>query len=101
MLGVDKSILAGIVSSGDVTRSKPAPDIFVEACQRAHCRPEQAIVIGDTIWDMQAARAAGTHAVAVLTGGAFSRAQLIASGALVVYEDCAEMVAKHFPRDFT
>jgi HAD superfamily hydrolase (TIGR01509 family) len=100
-LGVSRDILAGIVSSGDVARSKPAPDIFVEACKRAHCRPEQAVVIGDTIWDMQAARAAGTHAVSVLTGGAFSAAELRAAGAMAVYEDCADMVAKGFPRDFT
>ena len=100
-IGVSKEIIAGIVSSGDVARSKPAPDIFVEACKRAHCRPEQAVVIGDTIWDMQAAKAAGTRAVAVLTGGAFSRAELQAAGATAVYDDCAEMVAKRFPRDFT
>lgn len=100
-IGVDKAIITGVVSSGDVARSKPAPDIFAEACKRAHCRPEQAIVIGDTIWDMQAARAAGARPVAVLTGGAFSRAELVEAGALAVYEDCAEMVAKRFPRDFT
>jgi HAD superfamily hydrolase (TIGR01509 family) len=100
-LGVKQEILDGIVSSGDVERSKPAPDIFVEACKRAHCKPEQAIVIGDTVWDMQAARAAGTRAVAVLSGGAFSKEELRAAGALAVYEDCAEMVAKNFPRDFT
>jgi HAD superfamily hydrolase (TIGR01509 family) len=96
-LGVDRDILTGIVSSGDVARSKPAPDLFAEACRRAHCRPDEAIVIGDTAWDMQAAKAAGTRAVAVLTGGAFSRAELEAAGALAVYQDCAEMLAKHFP----
>jgi len=101
VIGVSKEIVAGIVSSGDVARSKPAPDIFAEACKRAHCRPEQAIVIGDTVWDMMAAKAAGTRAVAVLTGGAFSRAELQAAGALAVYDDCAEMLAKRFPRDFT
>lgn len=98
-LGVSQEILAGIVSSGDVERSKPHPDIFVEACKRARCKPEQAVVIGDTAWDMQAARAAGTFAVAVLTGGAFSAAELRAAGAQAVYEDCAEMVARGFPRD--
>ena len=98
-LGVSRDILAGIVSSGDVARSKPAPDIFVEACRRAHCKPEQALVIGDTVWDMLAAKTAGTRAVAVLTGGAFSREELRAAGALAVYEDCAEMVARGFPRE--
>ena len=101
VLGVRGDILAGVVSSGDVARSKPAPDIFVEACKRARCQPEQAIVIGDTAWDMQAARAAGVRAVAVLTGGAFSRAELVAAGAAAVYEDCAEMLARGFPRDVT
>jgi len=98
-LGVREEILAGVVSSGDVERSKPAPDIFVEACRRAHCKPEQALVIGDTVWDMLAAKTAGTRAVAVLTGGAFSREELRAAGALAVYEDCAEMVARGFPRE--
>ena len=98
-LGVREEVLAGVVSSGDVERSKPAPDIFVEACRRAHCKPEQALVIGDTVWDMLAAKTAGTRAVAVLTGGAFSREELRAAGALAVYEDCAEMVARGFPRE--
>lgn len=98
-LGVSRDILDGIVSSGDVERSKPCPDIFVAACQRAGCRPEQALVIGDTIWDVHAAQAAGVRAVAVLTGGAFSRQELLAAGAVAVYDDCAEMVAKGFPRD--
>jgi hypothetical protein len=39
--------------------------------------------------------------VAVLSGGAFSRAELAEAGALAVYEDCAEMVARRFPRDLT
>jgi HAD superfamily hydrolase (TIGR01509 family) len=96
-LGVDRNILAGLVSAGDVKRSKPYPDIFAAACERAHCRPADAVVIGDTIWDMQAARAAGTHAVAVLTGGAYSREELRAAGASAVFVDCAEMVARRFP----
>ena len=100
-LGVSQEILAGIVSSGDVRRSKPCPDIFLEACKRARCEPAQAIVIGDTAWDMEAARAAGVRAVAVLTGGAFSRTELVAAGAHAVFEDCAEMVAQRFPRRFT
>ena len=100
-LGVPQAILAGVVSSGDVERSKPAPDIFAAACQRAHCRPEEALVIGDTIWDMQAARAAGVRPVAVLSGGAFSPAELREAGAIAVYEDCAEMVARGFPRQLT
>ncbi|HEY2746957.1 MAG TPA: HAD family hydrolase [Polyangia bacterium] len=100
-LGVREEILAGIVSSGDVKRSKPYPDIFLEACKRAHGELDKTLVIGDTAWDMEAARAAGLRAAAVLTGGAFSRTELVAAGAHAVYEDCAEMVARRFPRELT
>jgi HAD superfamily hydrolase (TIGR01509 family) len=99
MLGLSQDILDGIVSSGDVERSKPAPDIFAEAVRRSGLRREEAMVIGDTVWDMQAALAAGVRAVAVLTGGAFSREELRQAGASAVFQDCAEMVARRFPRD--
>ena len=100
MIGVGRAIFAGVVSSGDVKRSKPAPDIFVAACAQAGCRPAEAMVIGDTVWDMQAARGAGVRAVAVLTGGAWSRQELQEAGALAVYDDCADMLAKKFPSGF-
>lgn len=100
-LGVDDTVVAGVVSSGDVERSKPYPDIFVAACRRARCRPEEALVIGDTVWDMQAGRAAETRPVAVLSGGAFSRAELLEAGALAVFEDCADMLARGFPKNLT
>jgi HAD superfamily hydrolase (TIGR01509 family) len=99
MIGVPEAILAGVVTSGDVPRSKPAPDVFLEATRRAGCRPGEALVLGDTVWDMEAARLAGVPAVAVLTGGAFSAAELREAGALAVYADCAELVARGFPRD--
>ena len=89
--------LAGIVSSGDVEESKPAPDIFELALAKAGCRPEDAVVVGDTVWDIQAADAAGLRTVAVLTGGAFSRAELEDAGAVAVYEDCAALLASGFP----
>jgi phosphoglycolate phosphatase-like HAD superfamily hydrolase len=88
---------AGVVSSGDVKRSKPAPDLFAAACAEAGCRPADAVVIGDTVWDMPAARAAGVRAVAVLTGGAWSADELRQAGAVAVYDDCADMLAKKFP----
>lgn len=100
MLGVGRDRFAGVVSSGDVNRSKPAPDIFVAACARARCRPAEALVLGDTAWDMQAARDAGVRAVAVLTGGAWSVGELRRAGALAVYQDCAELLARGFPSVF-
>jgi HAD superfamily hydrolase (TIGR01509 family) len=100
MIGVDRAIIEGQVTSGDVQRSKPFPDIFRAAVERANGRPHETIVIGDTAWDMQAAKGAGVRAVAVLSGGAFSRAELLDSGATSVYDDCAELVAQDFPAGF-
>ncbi len=93
-LGVEEKLFAGVISSVDVERSKPHPDIFVEAMRRAHARPEETIALGDTIWDMQAAKAAGTRAIAVLTGGAWSASELQAAGADAVFTDCADLRAR-------
>ena len=89
--------VAGIVSAGDVARSKPAPDTFQTTLDRAGCAPEEAVVLGDTVWDIEAARGAGLRAVMVLTGGAFSQAELEAAGAVAVYPDCAALLAAGFP----
>jgi HAD superfamily hydrolase (TIGR01509 family) len=89
--------LAGIVSSGDVDESKPAGDIFTVTLQRAGVAPAEAVVVGDTIWDVIAARKAGLRTVAVLSGGAFSKGELEQAGAVAVYADCAAMLAAGFP----
>jgi HAD superfamily hydrolase (TIGR01509 family) len=89
--------LAGIISSQDVEESKPAADIFATALQRAGVAPAEAVVVGDTVWDVESARRAGVRTVAVLTGGAYSRAELEAAGAVAVYPDCAALLAAGFP----
>ena len=89
--------LTGVVSSKDVERSKPAPDIFQATLQRAGCAADEAIVVGDTIWDVIAAREAGLRTVALLSGGAFCQAELEAAGAVTVYPDCAALLASSFP----
>lgn len=89
--------IAGVVSSGDVEASKPEPDIFAAALERAGCGPDETVVVGDTVWDVIAANKAGLRTVGVLTGGAFSRAELQEAGAVAVYRDCAEMLSSGFP----
>ena len=89
--------IAGVVSSGDVEASKPEPDIFAATLERAGCAPDDTMVVGDTVWDVIAAKKAGLRTVAVLTGGAFSRAELAEAGAVAVYQDCAELLASGFP----
>ena len=92
--------LAGIISSGDVDRSKPAPDIFRASLEHAHVPPEDAVVLGDTVWDMIAARASGVRAIGLLTGGAFTVEELRQAGAVAVFDDCAALLGSGFPRGF-
>jgi HAD superfamily hydrolase (TIGR01509 family) len=92
-----KDKLAGMVSSADVESAKPAPDIFQLTLERAGSSPQESIVVGDTIWDIQSAQGCGLQTIAVRTGGAFSRQELQAAGAVAVYKDCAELLASGFP----
>ena len=87
--------IAGVDSSDDAEESKPSPDIFELALERAGASSEEAVVV----WDIQAAKEAGVRAVAVLTGGAFSRAELEEAGAYAVYADCAALLGAGFPEE--
>ncbi|HET7654731.1 MAG TPA: HAD family hydrolase [Acidimicrobiales bacterium] len=81
-----------ITSSDDVDESKPDPDIFQAAMQKAGLDPHETIVVGDTKWDVEAARRSGLDTVAVLTGG-WSRQELGDAGAVAVYDDVADLLA--------
>ncbi len=91
--------VAGVVSSEEVEGTKPAPDIFELALKRAESSPEEAVAVGDSVWDVEAANEAGVRTAAVMTGGAFSRAELEEAGAYAVYEDCAELLEAGFPEE--
>jgi HAD superfamily hydrolase (TIGR01549 family) len=80
-----------ITSSDDVDESKPDPDIFQAAMQKANLDERNTIVVGDTKWDVEAARRSGLDAVAVLTGG-WSRPELERAGAVAVYDDVADLL---------
>ena len=56
-------------ASDDAEKSKPHPDIFQAALERAKVPSDSALVIGDTPYDAQAARKAGLHCIGVLCGG--------------------------------
>lgn len=77
-------------TADDAERSKPEPDIFLAAMERAGVDPGRALVVGDSIWDVQAARRAGIGCVAVETGG-FSQHELSEEGARQVYRDVEEL----------
>lgn len=80
-------------SSDDADRSKPYPDIFQAALGQAGIRPEEAVVVGDTPYDAEAAGKAGIPMVAVLCGG-FDEADLRKSGAREIYRDPADLLGR-------
>lgn len=71
-------------TAADVAATKPAPDLVEVAIRKTGL--EQAVMIGDSIWDCQAAARAGIQTIAVLTGG-FSEQELGEAGALRVFGD--------------
>jgi HAD superfamily hydrolase (TIGR01509 family) len=89
--------ISGVVNSSAVENSKPAPDIFELALERAEAAPDETVAVGDAIWDIESASATGIRTVAVLTGGAFSGQELREAGAVEVYENCAALLESGFP----
>jgi HAD superfamily hydrolase (TIGR01549 family) len=75
-------------TSGDVQATKPEPDLVLAAVEKAG--GGDAVMVGDSTWDCEAAKRAGLDTIAVLTGG-FSDAELRAAGALVVYSSIEEL----------
>jgi HAD superfamily hydrolase (TIGR01509 family) len=76
-------------TSADVERTKPAPDLVQAALEKAGGEGP-AVMVGDSVWDVKAARAAGVPTLAVLTGG-FSEAELREAGAADVVESIGEL----------
>jgi len=58
-----------VTTKDDVESSKPAPDIFQAALEAGGVDPARALVVGDSVWDVRAARAAGLGCVGVESGG--------------------------------
>lgn len=72
----------------DVQATKPAPDLVVAALEKAGA--DEAVFIGDTRWDIEAARKAGVETICVITGG-WSRQELEEAGAAAVFESVEEL----------
>jgi HAD superfamily hydrolase (TIGR01509 family) len=77
-------------TSADVESTKPAPDLVHAALERVGGSPLDAVMVGDTPWDVHAARDAGVDTIAVLTGG-FAIEELRESGAVAVFESVADL----------
>ncbi len=89
-IGCD-DVVAAVVSSADVDRSKPAPDIVRAALDAVGVSPQRAVMVGDTVFDVRAARAAGVACIGLRTGG-ISERELRESGAVAVYGNPSELL---------
>jgi HAD superfamily hydrolase (TIGR01549 family) len=84
-----KEIVDAWTTSADVERTKPQPDLVHAALDKAGGGGD-ATLIGDTVWDVEAASRAGVETLAVLTGG-FSEAELREAGAKDVFTSVEEL----------
>jgi HAD superfamily hydrolase (TIGR01509 family) len=92
MLGVDPARVP-VVTRDEVERAKPDPDLFLAAARRLNARLETVSVVGDSVWDMLAARRARALGIGLLSGG-YGPEELERVGAYRVYEDPADLL-KH------
>jgi HAD superfamily hydrolase (TIGR01509 family) len=92
LLGVNPAA-ATVVTRDMVAHGKPEPDLFLAAAKALHNRPEATVVVGDSIWDMFAARRAGALGIGLLSGG-FGKDELISVGACYVCEDPADLLKR-------
>jgi HAD superfamily hydrolase (TIGR01509 family) len=87
-----RELADGWTTSADVEATKPDPDLVHAALGLVDADPADAVMVGDTPWDAEAAGRAKVPLLAVLTGG-FSAAELRDADALAVYESVGELRA--------
>jgi HAD superfamily hydrolase (TIGR01509 family) len=80
-----------IVTRDDVRFAKPDPDLFLAAGQRLNVSMSRCVIVGDSVWDLLAARRAFGLGVGLLSGG-YGREELERAGAYRVYQDPAELL---------
>ena len=89
-LGVDPAKVP-VVTRDQVRHANPDPDLFVAAAGRLGVDIHQALVIGDSVWDMLAAQRTRALGVGLRSGG-YGQAELQQSGAFRVYDDPADLL---------
>jgi len=85
-----RELADGWTSSEDVEATKPEPDLIEAALAKSGAQPQEAVMVGDSTWDVEAAKRARVPTLAVMTGG-FSREELMQAGAAEVFESVREL----------
>ncbi len=83
-----RDLVDGWTTKDDVDRSKPHPDVIEAAMEKAGV--DEAVMLGDSRWDIESAEKAGVPTVAVITGG-WSEQELRDHGAVAVYDSLVEL----------
>jgi HAD superfamily hydrolase (TIGR01509 family) len=91
MLGLPED--APMVTRDMVRHAKPDPDLFLAAAALIGVDPRNAWVVGDSVWDLLAARRAGALGIGLLSGG-YGREELERAGAYRVYADPGELLTR-------
>jgi HAD superfamily hydrolase (TIGR01549 family) len=89
LLGVPDDV--PIITRDHVARAKPDPDLFLAAAERLKVDITESVVVGDSVWDLLAARRARALGVGLLSGG-YGQEELERAGAYRVYEDPADLL---------
>ena len=88
-----RELADGWTTSADVESTKPVPALVEAALEKAGAGSDDAVLIGDTTWDIEAAKRAGVRTIAVRTGG-FGRDELEEAGAIAVFDSVDELRGK-------
>jgi HAD superfamily hydrolase (TIGR01509 family) len=88
---LEDKLFADVIHSAIPDKSKPDPDPFLVAVERAKIEPSRGIAVGDSIWDVKASNSAGLACVGLESGGT-DRRLLSAAGAVEVYKDLQEVI---------
>lgn len=80
-----------IITRDQVEHAKPDPDLFLAAAERLGIPIHESVVVGDSVWDLLAARRARALGVGLLSGG-YGKEELASAGAYRVYQDPADLL---------
>src|SRR2546421_4542441 len=89
ILGVNSNV--PVITRDQVDRAKPDPDLFLAAAQTLGVKTSASVVVGDSVWDLLAARRATALGVGLLSGG-YGQEELERAGAYRVYQDPADLL---------
>ena len=86
-----EDVITGATTSGGADEGKPAPDLLAAAMRKHGLDPQRTVVVGDTVWDVEAAQRAGLPCIALTCGG-IGGPELTDAGAAAVYDDPADLL---------